>query len=233
MASEERRIGPESGEDPFDGRDLLVGRPEGAVEDKPAAEAAYVPPATPTPQSEEPSPQPGAHDDAIREILETVRGTAARIDALQDDPGPGHETAKELARETAALTQAIADARGALAKAAELASRRDGAAQAARALAEAAASLKTQGEALDKSLRATGGLAEATARQAKENGWQSEVTAQGIAEMNRTASLLQSSLRVHVENMTRFDNSQRLRFWLTALAMAAASFGFFTVGALL
>ena len=100
-------------------------------------------------------------------------------------------------------------------------------------LAEGVAALKTQGEALDKRLRATGTQAEATARQAKENGWQAEIAAQGIAEMNRTARVLESSLRVHAENMTRFDNMQRLRFWLTGLAMAAASFGFFALGALL
>ncbi len=230
MAPErERRGGPESGKGEFEGRDLLVGRPEGGATDR------HAPRGEKTPKAAPPS-QPAAlddQDDAILEILATVRATAARIDALKDETRPAHDTAEALASETTALTQAVADARGALSKAAELAARRDGAAEAARSLAEAAAALKTQGEALDKSLRATGGLAEATARQAKENGWQSEVTAQGIAEMNRTASLLQSSLRVHVENITRFDNSQRLRFWLTALAMAAASFGFFTLGALL
>ena len=218
-----RRGGPESGEDDFEGRDLLVGRPEGAAVDRPSAGAA--PAAI--------SPQPGAHDDAIREILETVRAPAARIDALEGTPGPEHETAEALARETAALTEAVEDARGALAKAAQLAARRDGAAEAARVLAEGVAALKVQGEALDKSLHATGRLAEATARQAKENGWQSEVSAQGIAEMNRTARLLESNLRVHAENMTRFNNMQRWRFWLTGLAIAAASFGFFALGALL
>ena len=83
------------------------------------------------------------------------RATAARIDALQDEPGPGHGSAEALARKTAALTQAVANARGALAEAAELALRRDGAAEAARALAGAAAALKTQGEALDQRIHAT------------------------------------------------------------------------------
>ena len=55
-----------------------------------------------------------------------MRTTVARIDALQDEPGPAHETTEALARETAALIQAVTDARGALAKGAELASRRDG-----------------------------------------------------------------------------------------------------------
>ena len=228
----EKRSSVQSNRGDFDGRDLLVGRPEGAERRSPAAPAESAPappPATP--------PQPAAHEDArdatIREILATVRATASRIDALQDETGPARETAETLARETAALTQAVTDARGELARAAELAAGRDEGAEATRALARAAAALKTQGEALDKSLHETGRLAEATARQAKENGWQSEVTAQGIAEMNRTARLLESSLRVHVGNMTRFDNAQRLRFWLTVLAMAAASFGFFTLGALL
>ncbi len=106
---EERRDGPEFGDDDFEGRDLLVGRPEGA-EGRPTAGAMRAPPAAQ-------SAQPGAHDEAIRENLETVRTTAGRIDALQDAPGPEHETAETLARETAALTQAVEDVRGALAKA--------------------------------------------------------------------------------------------------------------------
>ena len=222
---EERRSGPESGRGDFEGRDLLVGRPEGA-EGRSTAGAAQAPPAAM-------SAQPGAHDDAIRENLETVRAVAARIEALEDATGPENETAEALARETAALTKAAEDARGALAKASELAARRNGAAEAARVLAEGVAALKTHGEALDQRIRATGKQAEATARQAKENDWQAEIAAQGIAEMNRTARVLESSLRVHAENMSRFNNMQRLRVWLTVLAIAAASFGFFALGALL
>ena len=44
----ERRGGPES-KDRFEGRDLLVGRPEGAA-DQPAAGAARTPPAGTSPQ---------------------------------------------------------------------------------------------------------------------------------------------------------------------------------------
>ena len=222
---EERRGSPESGKGGFEGRDLLVGRPEGA-EGRSIAGAAQAPPAAT-------SPQPGAHDDAIREILETVRATAARLSKLHDAPGPAHETAEALARETASLTQAVEDARDALAKAAELAARRDGVAEAARVLAEGVASLKAQGEALDRRIRATGTQAEATARQAKETGWQAEVTAQGVAEMKQAATVLESSLRIHAKNMFRFTESQRWRTWLTVLAIAAASFGFFALGALL
>ena len=235
MTTNRKDTGRESGEDALDGRDLLVGRPEGAEGRSPAAHAKTAPkPSAPPPAT---SPQPAEHDDArdnaMQEILETVRATAAHIDALQDTSAPTDEMAETLARETAALNKAVGDARGALARATELAAGRDGAAEAARSLAGTVAELKAQGEALDKSLHETGRLAEATARQAKENDWQSEVTAQGIAEMDRTARLLESSLRVHVGNMTRFDNAQRLRFWLTVLAMAAASFGFFTLGTLL
>ena len=190
---EEGREGPESGEVDFEGRDLLVGRPEGA-EGRSSAGTARAPPAAM-------SPQPDAHDDAIREILETVRATAARIDALEGASGPEHETAEALARETAALRQAVEDAHGALAKAAELATRQDGQASAgARALAEGAAALKTQGEALDKRLRAT--------------GRQAEAAAQGMDEMKQTAMALDSRLRSLGEDILRIVDSLPRRAWL-------------------
>ena len=98
---EEGRASPESGNSDFDGRDLLVDRPEGA-ESRSVAEPAKPAPTPPPPAS----PQLGAHDEAIGEILATVQTIAARLDALHDTPGPEHETAEALARETAALTQA-------------------------------------------------------------------------------------------------------------------------------
>ena len=198
MAPKEGRSGPESGKDEFDGRDLLVGRPEGA-EGRQSAGATETATATT-------SPQPGAHEDAIREILETVRATAARIDALQEAPGPEHETAETLARETAALTRAVEDARGALAEAAELAAQQNRQASAeARALAEGVAALKTQGVALDKRLRATGKQAEAAAA--------------GMAEMKQTAMALDGRLRTHAEEVLRAAQRQRWRPWLTGLAI--------------
>ena len=219
MAPEERRGDPESGEDDFRGRDLLVGRPEGA-EGRATAGATGAAEATT-------SPQPGAHDDAVREILETVRATAARIDALEEPPGPEHETTEVLARETVALTQAVEDARGALAKAAELAVQRDGQASAdGRTLAEAAAALKTQGAALDKRLRATGKQAEATARQA-------QVAAEGMEEMKQTAMALDSRLRNLGEDLLRIADRLRWRRWRFGLGIAAASFVFFVLGAVL
>ena len=215
---EERRSAPESGDGDFAGRDLLVGRPEGAEGRQSAGATETAPAAT--------SPRPGAHDDAIREILETVRATAARIHALQNAAEPAHETAEELARETAALTQAVEDARGALAKAVELAAQQDGAPEAARMLAEGVAALRAQGEALDKRLRATG-------KQAKETAGQALAAAQDMAEMKQTASALEGSLRIHAENMFRVTRMQRWRPWLTGLGIGAASFVFFVLGAVL
>ena len=202
---------PESGNDDFEGRDLLVGRPEGA-EGRPAAGAAQPPPAT--------TPQPDAQDDAIREILETVRATAARIDTLQESAGPEHETTEALARGTAVLTQAVENARGELARAEKLATRRDGQASAgAKALAEAAAALKAQGEALDKRLRAA--------------DRESDAAIQGMAEMKRAAQLLEGSLRDHAENMSGIARRLRWRPRLVALAIGAASFVFLLLGAVL
>ncbi|MDE0389109.1 MAG: hypothetical protein OXI75_10465 [Rhodospirillales bacterium] len=212
MAPEERRSGLESGKGDFDGRDLLVGRPEGA-EGRSAAGTSGTPQATP-------SPQPCARDDVIQEILETVRTTAARIDALQEAPGPEHETAEALAREMAALTQAVDDARGTLAETAELAAQQDGQATAgARSLAEGAAALKVQGAALDKRLRAT--------------GKQAEAAAEGMEEMKQTAMALDSRLRTHAEEVLCAARRQRWRPWLTGLAIGAASFVFFVLGAVL
>ena len=211
MAPEERRDNPESGHDPFDGRDLLVGRPEKGG-GRPSTGAAGSPPAA-TP------PEPDAHDDAIAEILATVKATTARIDELRDIPQPDHETAEALAHETAALTQAVTDARGALAKASELATRQDGAAEAARSLAGAAAALKTQGEALDQRIRAT--------------DRQSAVAAHSMEDMNQSAMALNDQLRTLGNDLLRISDRLRWRHWRFGLAVAGASFVFFVLGAVL
>ena len=212
-----------SGNDGFDGRDLLVGRPEGAERGSPAATGKTAPtPPTPTPPPAT-TPQPVAdddtRDDAIQEILETVRATAARIEALKDAQDPKQEIAETLARETAALIQAVTDARGALARAAELAARRDGAAEAARALAGAAAALKTQGEVLDQRIRAT--------------NRQSAVAAHSMADMNQSAIALNDQLRTLGNDLLRISDRLRWRHWRFGLAVAAASFVFFALGAVL
>ena len=212
-----RRSDPEPGKDDFDGRDLLVGRPGGAERRSPAtpAETAPSPPAPPPAAS----PQPAAHDDAIAEILATVRATAARIDALQDETGPAHGTAEALARETAALTQAVQDARGALAKAAELAAGRDGAAEAALLLAQGATAMKTQGEVLDQRIRVT--------------DRQSAVAAHAMEDMNQSATAVNDQLRRLGNDLLRISDGLRWRRWRFGLAVAAASIVFFALGLVL
>ena len=213
------RRSPASGQGDFDGRDLLVGRPEGAVEDRPAAEAADVPPATPTPQPEEPSPQPAAHDDAIAEILATVRATAARIDALQDEPGPGHETAEALGpRDGGADPGGRRRARRARQGGGiSLAPGRDGGDSARPG--RAAAALKTQGEALDQRIHAT--------------DRQSAVAAHSLEDMNQSATALGDQLRSLRNDLLRISHSLRWRHWRFGLAVAGAAFVFFAVGAML
>ena len=221
MAPQKRPNSPETGKDDFSGRDLLVGRPEG-TEGRPPSEPPKPTPTPPLPAS----PQPDARSDAIAEILSTVQTIAARLDALQDTPGPDGERAEALARETTALTQAVGNARGALAKAEELATRQDSAAEAARVLAQGVAALRAQGEALDRRLQATG-------QQANQTGWQAETVAQGIKEMMPAARSLESSLRIHTENMSRINRDHRRRRWLTGLAIGAGSFVFFAIGLVL
>ena len=100
MAPEERQDNPESGHDPFDGRDLLVGRPEGAQRRSLAATGNTAPtrPASPPATSPQPAAHDDARDDAIQDILKLVRAMAARIEGLEDAHDPKQETAEALAR---------------------------------------------------------------------------------------------------------------------------------------
>ena len=216
MEPEERiRGGSERGKGQFDGRDLLVGRPAGATSEGPSVETPQTIEAPPPPAS----PQPDARDDAIAEILATVQTVASRLDALQEVSGPDDERAEALARETAALTQAVGDARDALAKAAELAARWDGAAEAVQALARIAAALKTNGEALDQRIRAT--------------ERQSAVAAHSLEDMNQSATALNDQLRTLGNDLLRISDRLRWRHWRFGLAVAAASFVFFAIGLVL
>ena len=217
MAPDQKRTRRESGEDALDGRDLLVGRPEEAERGSPAATGNTAPTRPASPPAT--SPQPAAHDDAIQDILKLVRAMAARIEGLEDAHDPKQETAEALAREAAALTRAVTDARGALARAAELAAGRDGAAEAARALAGAAAALKTQGETLDQRIRAT--------------DRQSAVAAHSMEDLNQSTTALNDQLRTLGNDLLRISDRRRWRHWRFGLAVAAASFIFFALGAVL
>ena len=220
---EEKRGDRKSADDEFEGRDLLVGRLPGS-EGKPGAGAEQSPSATM-------SSQAGAHDEVMREILEAARAILAR-DALQNAAEQESETAEALKRETAALAQAVEAARGTLAEAAGFAARREEqASSGARVLTEGVAALDTRGTALDKLIRLTGRQAEATARQVNESARQAEAVTQGMAGLEETAQALDGSLGDHAENMSRFNREQRWRPWLTGLAIGAASFIFFVLGA--
>ena len=83
---DETRRGTGSGGDAFEGRDLLVGRPEGAGGG--SAPGAAGPPPAPA------SPQPAAQDAAVREILATMQTIAARLDTLRDTPEQERESAE-------------------------------------------------------------------------------------------------------------------------------------------
>ena len=113
----------------------------------------------------------------------------------------------------------VTDARGALAKAAELAARRDGAAETARALAGAAAALKAQGETLDQRIRAT--------------DRQSAVAAHSLEDMNQSAIALNDQLRTLGNDLLRISDRLRWRHWRFGFAVAAVSLIFFALGAVL
>ena len=134
--------------------------------------------------------------------------------------GAGTRDGRALASATIALTQAVENARGKLAEAAELAARRDGeGSAAARALTEGVAALKAQGEALDKRLSAA--------------GKQTAAAAEGMHEMKQAATVLESRLRTLGKDIVGVSRRLRWRPWLMGLAIGAASFVFFVLGAVL
>ena len=127
--------------------------------------------------------------------------------------------AEALARETAALTQAVEDARGALAKAAELAARPGGAVEAERTLAKSVAALKAQGEAF--------------AWQAKETAGHAQIVAEGLLDMNQLAMALNDQLRTLGNDLLRISDRLRWRHWRFGLGIGAAAFVFFAIGLVL
>ena len=226
MGPEDRRGGRASGKDEFEGRDLLVGRPQGA-EGRPGAGAEQSPTAAT-------SSQATAHESTIREILEKVRAMAAKIDTLPSATGPENETTEALARETAALAlaQAVEDARGSLAETAEFAAQREKkASSGAGVLTEGVAALDRRGKALAKLIRTTGQQAEETDRHVNESAGQAKEVTKGMTGLKETAEALELSLRDHAQNVSRTTKRLRWRPWLMGLALGAVSFIFFVVGA--
>ena len=216
-----RRGGRSSGEDGFEGRDLLVGRPEQTAA---SGGADAGPGATP---EQTISQVAGAHDDAIREILgtvreilEAVREGVARKDTLGATRERTNEATAALDQAKAKLAQVVEDARGVLAEAAELAAGRDGeAAAAARVLVEGAAELTAQGEALDQRLDVT--------------GQQAQAATQALEKMISAATALESRLRFLSDSIAREIRDRRWRRWLKGLTVATAAIAVFVLGAVM
>ena len=242
MGPEDRRGGRESADDELEGRDLLVGRPQGA-EGRPGAGTEQSPMAAT-------SSQPDAHDENIRKILETVRATAARIDALEAALGsePENETGDALARETvalagerSALAQAVEAARGSLATTEALAARWEGEASSeASELSQGVAALKKENAALGTYIGEAHQLAYKvneqmhTAMLEKKAVYDSKIDLQETAKgMSDTLRVHAESLGVHAENMLRINRNHRLRPLRIGLAIGAASLVFFLLGTVL
>ena len=224
MGPEDRRGGRWSADDELVGRDLLVGRPQGA-EGRPGAGTEQSPTAAT-------SSQAGAQDEGTREILQTVRAMAAKIDVLLSATGPESETAQALKREIAALTRSVEDARGSLAETAKLAARREKKASSeASVVSQAIAALKAQGAVLKERIQATREQAKATDLLVSVSAGQAKTAAEGVTKLKDTAEALEKVLNDHAENVSRATKRLRWRPWLMGLALGAASFIFFAVGA--
>ena len=123
-----------SGRGNFDGRDLLVGRPERAA-DSGAPDA-------PDPEAE-----------TIAHLLATLRRMQARLDVLQAGPEASEAAALALASAREQLNQSVQDARGALAAAAAPgAKRKHDEAVSAKLLIDGARALEDQAAGIEKRL---------------------------------------------------------------------------------
>lgn len=202
-----------SGEAGFEGRDLLIGRPEPpAASDEPDGGSG-----TPAPQST--TRTADADDDLSRKVLTRLAEIQTGIDSLKAASEAERKEAAARARDVAALGRAVDEERGVLAEATELIAGRDGeAAAAARVLTEGEAAFKARDEALDRRMGETREQAE-TARQVLE-------------KMSKAAEgLLERLLAVSNVISREFANRRRRR-WLTGLALAAVAMTAFPLGAL-
>lgn len=201
------------GEEGFEGRDLLIGRPEPpAASGKPDGGSDTSAPQSTTRAAD-------ADDDLSRQILARLAEIQTELNSLKTTTESERKAVAALAREVAALRQAVEDARGVLAEAAELVAGRDGeAAAAARVLTEGEAALTAHGDALDRRLDETGQRVE-TAREVLEKMIQA---AEGLAER---LGFLSASI-------SREFASRRRRRWMAGLALTAVAMAAFPLGAL-
>lgn len=197
----------------FEGRDLLIGRPEPpAASGKPDGGSS-----TSAPQS--PPRTADADDDLSRKVLTRLAEIQAELKSLKAESQAERRAAAGRARDVAALGPAMDKARGVLAEATELIAGRDGeAAAAARVLTEGEAAFKARDEALDRRMGETREQAE---------------TARAVLEkmIEAAEGLLKRLVAVSNVISREFANRRRRR-WLTGLALAAVAMVSFPLGAL-
>ena len=214
MAQRDKNGGSQApGEAGFEGRDLLIGRPE------PSAPDGKVDAGSGTPAPRASSERAEADDNLSREVLTGLAEIQAELKSLKATSESEHKAAGALARDVAALRQSVEEARGAPAEAAELAAGRDGeAAAAARVLSEGEAALTAQGEALDRRLEETDRRAETAAR--------------ALDEMNEAAKGFAKRLGFLSDSISRELANRRRRRWMAGLALTAVAMAAFPLGAL-
>ena len=195
----------------FEGRDLLIGRPE------PAAASGEADDGRGTKPPRAPSPTAGA-DDRHRENLARLAAIETQIKSLKTLMEAGREADRVLAREVAALGKGEEKSRGVLAAVVELAEEREAeAAAAARVLDEGVARLTEQGEGLERRL-------DETSRQA-------ETVAGALGEMNEAAGRFTKRLDSLSGTISREIRDRRLSRSVRALALAATVVVSITLGA--
>ena len=214
MARRDRKGGNrDSGEAGFEGRDLLIGRPEPpASGGKGDADSG-----TTVPQAS--SEMADADNNPSREVLTRLVAIQTELKSLNATSESERKAADALARDVAALRSAMEKALVVLAGASELAEGRDGeAAAAARVLTEGVAALKAQGEALD--------------RRVVETGERAETAARLINEMIEAAEGLRKRLVSISDSISQEFANRRRRRWMVGLALTAVAIVAFPLGAL-
>ena len=214
MARRDKKGGNRTpGEEGFEGRDLLIGRPEppGASGKADAGSGTSAPQTT--------TRTADADDNLRREVLARLAAIQTELKSLKTAPESECKAAGALARDVAALRPAMEKALVVLAEASELAEGRDGeAAAAARVLTEGVAALRAQGEALD--------------RRAVETGERAETAAGALNKMTEAAEGLRERLVAISDSIESEFANRRRRRWMVGLALAAVAIVAFPLGAL-
>ena len=214
MAKRDRRGGDRSSrKEGFEGRDLLIGRPEPpTATGKADADSSTTPPRESTQMAD-------ADDNSSRETHTRLAAIESRMKSLEDKVDSRREADDALARATVVLTQAVEEDRAAFREAMALLAGRDGeAAAAARVLAEGMDEHKKQGEAIDRRL--------------DEVGQRAENAGQMLEKMIQAAEGFTDRLRFLSDTISREIRDRRWRRWLKGLILTAGAVFAITLGAL-